>query len=96
MFHLMTHAFFKALLFMAAGSVIAAMAEQPEHRPDERLPARRCRSPRLHALIGGLALAAFPLTSGFFSKDEILAFAELDAAAWYLIVRRRSATSARC
>ena len=37
MFHLMTHAFFKALLFMAAGSIIAAMANQPEHRRDERL-----------------------------------------------------------
>ena len=38
LFHLMTHAFFKALLFMAAGSVIAAMANTPEHRPDGRLP----------------------------------------------------------
>ena len=38
LFHLMTHAFFKALLFMAAGSVIAAMAEPPGHRPDGRLP----------------------------------------------------------
>ena len=37
MFHLMTHAFFKALLFMAAGSIIAAMANKPEHRRDERL-----------------------------------------------------------
>ena len=55
LFHLMTHAFFKALLFMAAGSVIAAMAGEPEHRPDGRLPQgdavhlRRCfidRRPR--------------------------------------------------
>ena len=44
MFHLMTHAFFKALLFMAAGSVIAAMARQPEPRPAWAASARRCRS----------------------------------------------------
>ena len=48
LFHLMTHAFFKALLFMAAGSIIARDGRQPEHRPDGRLPqgdavhVRRC------------------------------------------------------
>jgi NADH-quinone oxidoreductase subunit L len=75
MFHLMTHAFFKALLFMAAGSIIAAMANRQDI--DEMSgfgKAMRFTSAML--LIGGLALAAFPGTSGFFSKDEILAYAE--------------------
>ena len=44
MFHLMTHAFFKALLFMAAGSVIAAMARHPEPRPHVAASGARCRS----------------------------------------------------
>jgi NADH-quinone oxidoreductase subunit L len=75
LFHLMTHAFFKALLFMAAGSIIAAMANR--QNIDEMSgfgKAMRFTSAML--LIGGLALAAFPGTSGFFSKDEILAYAE--------------------
>jgi NADH-quinone oxidoreductase subunit L len=75
MFHLMTHAFFKALLFMAAGSIIAAMAnEQNIDKMSGFDKAMRFTSAML--LIGGLALAAFPGTSGFFSKDEILAYAE--------------------
>jgi NADH-quinone oxidoreductase subunit L len=74
MFHLMTHAFFKALLFMAAGSVIAAMAnEQNIDRMSGFGRATRFTSATM--LCGGLALAAFPGTSGFFSKDEILAYA---------------------
>jgi len=74
MFHLMTHAFFKALLFMAAGSIIAAMAnEQNIDRISGFWKAMRFTS--ITMLCGGLALAAFPLTSGFFSKDEILAYA---------------------
>ena len=74
MFHLMTHAFFKALLFMAAGSIIAAMAnEQNIDRMSGFGKAMRFTSATM--LCGGLALAAFPLTSGFFSKDEILAYA---------------------
>jgi NADH-quinone oxidoreductase subunit L len=74
MFHLMTHAFFKALLFMAAGSIIAAMAnEQNIDRMSGFGKAMRFTS--ITMLCGGLALAAFPLTSGFFSKDEILAYA---------------------
>ncbi len=75
LFHLMTHAFFKALLFMAAGSIIAAMANR--QNIDEMSgfgKAMRFTSAML--LIGGLALAAFPGTSGFFSKDEILAYAD--------------------
>ncbi len=75
MFHLMTHAFFKALLFMAAGSIIAAMANR--QNIDEMSGfGRAMRFTAAMLLIGSLALAAFPTTSGFFSKDEILAFAE--------------------
>jgi NADH-quinone oxidoreductase subunit L len=73
LFHLMTHAFFKALLFMSAGSVIAAMASN--QNLDEMGGFRRAM-PFTFAcmLIGGLALSGFPPFSGFFSKDEILAF----------------------
>ncbi|HEX6152097.1 MAG TPA: NADH-quinone oxidoreductase subunit L, partial [Solirubrobacterales bacterium] len=75
MFHLMTHAFFKALLFMAAGSIIAAMAnDQNIDRMSGFGKAMRFTS--IAFACGALALAAFPGTSGFFSKDEILAFAE--------------------
>ncbi|MGN6274878.1 MAG: NADH-quinone oxidoreductase subunit L [Solirubrobacterales bacterium] len=74
MFHLMTHAFFKALLFMAAGSIIAAMAN--EQNIDKMSGfGKAMRFTAITMLCGGLALAAFPLTSGFFSKDEILAYA---------------------
>ena len=74
LFHLMTHAFFKALLFMAAGSVIGAMAGI---QSTDRMSGFRRALPFTGALlvIGALALAAFPGTSGFFSKDEILVFA---------------------
>jgi NADH-quinone oxidoreductase subunit L len=74
LFHLMTHAFFKALLFMAAGSVIAAMASVQDI---DRMGGFRKALPFTCGLltIGALALAGFPGTSGFFSKDEILVFA---------------------
>src|SRR4051812_43202458 len=74
LFHLMTHAFFKALLFMAAGSVISAMAGTQDIN---RMGGLRRALPFTSTLliIGALALAAFPGTSGFFSKDEILVFA---------------------
>ena len=73
LFHLMTHAFFKALLFMAAGSVIAAMAGNQNL---DEMGGFRKAMPFTFAMmmIGGLALAGFPLFSGFFSKDEILAY----------------------
>ncbi|QGU32276.1 NADH-quinone oxidoreductase subunit L [Thermochromatium tepidum] len=70
-FHLMTHAFFKALLFLAAGSVIIAL----HHRQDIRsMGGLRRYMPItwLTALIGSLALIGFPGLSGFFSKDAIL------------------------
>jgi NADH-quinone oxidoreductase subunit L len=74
MFHLMTHAFFKALLFMAAGSIIAAMANNQDI-DDMSGFGKAMRFTSITMLCGGLALAAFPGTSGFFSKDEILAYA---------------------
>jgi NADH-quinone oxidoreductase subunit L len=72
MFHLTTHAFFKALLFLAAGSVMHALGEVIDIR---RMGGLRHKMPRTYwtFVIGALALAGFPLTSGFFSKDEILA-----------------------
>jgi NADH-quinone oxidoreductase subunit L len=74
LFHLMTHACFKALLFMAAGSFISAMANiQDIDRMSGFWKAMRFTS--VLFVIGGLALAAFPLTSGFFSKDSILSYA---------------------
>jgi NADH-quinone oxidoreductase subunit L len=71
LFHLMTHAFFKALLFMAAGSIIGAMAGEQSL---ERMGGFRKALPFTYAamLIGGLALAGIPPFSGFFSKDEVL------------------------
>jgi NADH-quinone oxidoreductase subunit L len=74
LFHLMTHAFFKALLFMAAGSVIAAMAGR---QSIDGMSGFRRALPVTSALliVGALALAGFPGMSGFFSKDEILVFA---------------------
>jgi NADH-quinone oxidoreductase subunit L len=71
LFHLMTHAFFKALLFMAAGSVIGAMAGEQSL---ERMKGFRRAMPFTYAcfIIGGLALSGVPPFSGFFSKDEIL------------------------
>jgi NADH-quinone oxidoreductase subunit L len=74
MFHLMTHAFFKALLFMAAGSFISAMANK--QNIDEMSGfGKAMRFTSITFVCGALALAAFPGTSGFFSKDEILAYA---------------------
>jgi NADH-quinone oxidoreductase subunit L len=71
LFHLMTHAFFKALLFMAAGSIIGAMAGEQSL---QRMKGFRRAMPFTYAcfIIGGLALSGVPPFSGFFSKDEIL------------------------
>ncbi len=73
LFHLMTHAFFKALLFMGAGSVIGAMGGVQSM---DRMGGFRRALPFTFVTftIGALALAGFPLFAGFFSKDEILAF----------------------
>jgi len=73
LFHLMTHAFFKALLFMAAGSIIGAMAGDQSL---DRMHGFRKAMPFTFAcfLIGGLALSGVPPFSGWFSKDDILAY----------------------
>jgi NADH-quinone oxidoreductase subunit L len=70
-FHLFTHAFFKALLFLAAGSVMHAMGGVIDMR---RIGGLRymLRTTHWTFLCGALALAAVPLTSGFWSKDQIL------------------------
>ena len=74
LFHLMTHAFFKALLFMAAGSLISAMGGVQSL---DRMSGFRRAMPFTFGcfLVGGLALTAVPPFSGYFSKDAILLFA---------------------
>ncbi len=71
MFHLTTHAFFKALLFLGAGSVIHGMSGEQDMR---RMGGLRRRMPATYGtfLLGTLALAGIPPFAGFFSKDEIL------------------------
>ena len=71
MFHLMTHAFFKALLFLAAGSVIIAMHHEQDIR---KMGGLRKKMPITYwtSLIGSLALIGFPAFSGFYSKDIII------------------------
>jgi len=73
LFHLMTHAFFKALLFMAAGSVIGAMAGSQSL---DRMGGFRKALPFTFVcfLVGGLALSGFPPFSGWLSKDDIIDF----------------------
>jgi NADH-quinone oxidoreductase subunit L len=80
MFHLMTHAFFKALLFMAAGIVIHTLANEQDIR---KMSGLRELMPRTYQafLIGSLALVGIFPFAGFFSKDSILA-AALDAGAY--------------
>ncbi len=72
MFHLLTHAFFKALLFLGAGSIIHGCHEEQDIRKMGGL-AKPMPVTTIAYLCGTLALVAFPFTSGFFSKDEILA-----------------------
>ncbi|MEJ7627434.1 MAG: NADH-quinone oxidoreductase subunit L [Ferruginibacter sp.] len=76
-FHVMTHAFFKALLFLGAGSVIHAMSGEQDMRNMGGLK-KKLNITHITFLIGCLAIAGMPPLSGFFSKDEILAasFAE--------------------
>jgi NADH-quinone oxidoreductase subunit L len=83
-FHVMTHAFFKALLFLGAGSVIHAM----HHEQDiMNMGGLRKKLPITHItfLIGCLAIAGIPPFSGFFSKDEILAAAHDRHPAYYAL-----------
>jgi NADH-quinone oxidoreductase subunit L len=89
-FHLMTHAFFKALLFLAAGSVIVALHHQQDIR---KMGGLRKKMPITYwtALIGTLALIGFPGFAGFYSKDMIIEavhFSSLPFADWvyYVVV----------
>src|SRR4029079_12368684 len=84
MFHFMTHAFFKALLFMAAGSVIAAMAGTQDL---DKMGGFRKAMPFTYGcmLIGGLALSGIPPFSGFFSKDEILGLL-VERGGWHIVL----------
>ena len=79
-FHLMTHAFFKALLFLAAGSVIIAMHHEQDIR---KMGGLKKYMPITYwvSLIGSLALIGFPGFSGYFSKDAILIAAQ-NADVW--------------
>jgi NADH-quinone oxidoreductase subunit L len=80
MFHLMTHAFFKALLFLAAGIAIHALTGEQDIRKMRGLGRTMPRT-RVVFLIGSLALVGIPPFAGFFSKDSILA-AVLDRGAF--------------
>ena len=84
-FHLMTHAFFKALLFLSAGLVIHHLGGEQDIR---RMGGLRAVMPRTHLafLVGALSLAGIPIFSGFWSKDGIIsaAFASDDALGAFL------------
>ncbi|HFC91610.1 MAG TPA: NADH-quinone oxidoreductase subunit L [Leucothrix mucor] len=87
-FHLMTHAFFKALLFLAAGSVIIAMHHEQDIR---KMGGLKKYMPITYwtSLIGSLALIGFPFFSGFFSKDMIIEavhHSELGAAGYAYVM----------
>lgn len=71
-FHVMTHAFFKALLFLGAGSVIHAMSDEQDIR---RMGGLKSKMPItfITFMLGTIAIAGIPPFAGFFSKDEILA-----------------------
>ncbi|WP_027893870.1 NADH-quinone oxidoreductase subunit L [Calidithermus chliarophilus] len=86
MFHVMTHAFFKALLFMSSGSVIHALGGEQDVRKMggmwNYLP-----QTRIHGLVGALALGGLPLLSGFWSKDAILAYSyEYSPVVWFVML----------
>ncbi len=85
MFHVTTHAFFKALLFLGAGSVIHALGGEQDIR---RMGGLRSALPITYAtfLLGTLAISGVPLLSGFFSKDEILANAFAGGGMWWWLL----------
>ena len=85
-FHLVTHAFFKALLFLSAGSIMHAMGGVIDMR---RFSGLRRLLPTTHwtFLCGALALAAVPPLSGFWSKDEIFSVADLASGGGVLLGR---------
>ena len=83
-FHVMTHAFFKALLFLGAGSVIHAMGGEQDIRKMGGL-SKHMRITYITFFIGCIAIAGIPPFSGFFSKDEILAGAFAKNPVLYII-----------
>jgi NADH-quinone oxidoreductase subunit L len=86
-FHLMTHAFFKALLFLGAGSVIHGMGGEQDMR---KMGGLKDAMPATHftMIIGVLAIAGVPGLAGFFSKDEILwgAFTNAQGFSWIWLI----------
>lgn len=84
-FHLMTHAFFKALLFLGSGSVIHALGGEQDMRKMGGLKPHLKRT-HLTFIIGTLAIAGIPPFAGFFSKDEILfeALVEGNILYWFI------------
>jgi len=83
-FHVLTHAFFKALLFLGAGSVIHAMSGEQDMRKMGGLKGK-IKITFVTMLIGTIAIAGIPPFSGFFSKDEILAAAYAHNPVYYVI-----------
>jgi NADH-quinone oxidoreductase subunit L len=79
LFHVVTHAFFKALLFLGAGAVIHALHGEQDIRKMGGL-ARKLPGLAAVFLVGGLALAGFPFSAGFVSKDAILTSASLHSS----------------
>src|SRR5499426_4063213 len=86
-FHLVCHAFFKALLFLGAGSVIHGLQGEPDRRKMGGL-APRMMTTTVTFLVGGLGLSGVPPLAGFFSKDAILGavFEQGHHAMWALLV----------
>ena len=74
LFHLVNHGFFKALLFLSAGSVIHGMADEQDMRKSGGLIGRLPLTYTM-ILIGSMSLMGFPFLTGFYSKDAILEFA---------------------
>jgi NADH-quinone oxidoreductase subunit L len=83
-FHVLTHAFFKALLFLGAGSVIHAMSGEQDMRKMGGLKGK-IKITFITMLIGTIAIAGIPPFSGFFSKDEILAAAYAHNPTYYIV-----------
>ena len=84
MFHLFTHAFFKALLFLGCGSVITAMHHEQDIRNMGGL-FRRLPFTYVTMVVGSLALTGFPLTAGYFSKDAIIEAAFVSTTSFGLV-----------
>ncbi|WP_394364230.1 NADH-quinone oxidoreductase subunit L [Aquirufa antheringensis] len=92
-FHVMTHAFFKALLFLGAGSVIHAMSDEQDIR---RMGGLKSKMPItfITFMLGTIAIAGIPPFAGFFSKDEILAsLYHHDPVMWGLAIVGAALTS---